>query len=121
MLPTRASGTSYILCPVPEKSISPMYPARIAFLPYETTSRNNWLGDQSYPSQPSSRSDSLLLASFHYQFLKSLSNPCRSQSWEQAQHPVSVCLNPIFLPEPPSGRPHSAKISRALWLVRFSG
>src|ERR1700739_89776 len=101
MLPTRASGTSYILCPVPEISISfvaikmglregptlgrsPIYPARIAFLPYETTSRNNWLGDQSYPSQPSSRSDSLLLASFHYQFLKSLSNPCRSQSWEQA-------------------------------------
>jgi|SRR6516162_1112139 len=44
-----------------------------------------------------------------------------SQTWEEAQHPGSVCSNPIFLPEPPPGRLHSAKISRALWLVRFSG
>jgi hypothetical protein len=43
------------------------------------------------------------------------------QSVARFPHPVCFLLNPIFLPSRfPSGF-YSAKISQALWLVRFSG
>src|SRR5271166_4370889 len=47
--------------------------------------------------------------------------PHRSQTWEGVLMPFPSSLNSNFLPEPLSKRLHSAKIARALWLVRFSG